>query len=344
MRMVKILPLLVVALLAGSCSAGSGDDGSNRYRWPPARRGHAMVTAADGTLLVFGGQSMASGSRVYLDDTWRFDPVRGTWESLAGPPPGARAQFAMAHDARSDATVVFGGYVGGEFTYSDTRVLAAGEWSRVEGAGPSGRAGAVAAYDAESGVVVVYGGAERPPRAELPLPETWVYDAGTASWNPVMVAESPPLRNEGHPTLFELAMVYDAQSDRIILLIGGEQTWAYDHNTTTWERRADPGLAADFMVAAAYDAGLDRVIAYGGAPTERTQETWAYDYERDTWSRIDTAASPGPLGDHAMAYSSVTGLTYLFGGSADLLVVADELTQRDELWAFDGADWSRVGP
>ena len=69
-----------------------------------------------------------------------------------------------------------------------------------------------------------------------------------------------------------------------------------------------------------------------------------YDYAEDTWTRVATSASPGPVGDHAMAYDPLRAMTFLYGGAQDLLPLDGESEVRRELWAFDGTDWRRVGP
>jgi hypothetical protein len=104
------------------------------------------------------------------------------------------------------------------------------------------------AYDVESGVLVRFGGAEwgrTDDGKHVGLEETWIFDAATMAWTEVSPPVSPP------PRQFPL-MVYDTQSDRIILFGGdtglsGEpygDTWVFDANTTTWDRDATAGVAS----------------------------------------------------------------------------------------------------
>lgn len=349
--------LLVIALLVSACSAGAATTSSppaiatvstaaatsatDVEATPVGRRSHAMTALGDGRLLVVAGRTVAGNSDVWLGDTWIFDTRTEEW-SAAGTIP-ARGQHAIAHDPGSDTTLLFGGYVGGTAVYGDTWAWHQDGWRRL---GPQttvpGRTGSALAFDAQSRKFVLFGGAERPFDAELPSNDTWIFDPTTSNWRQMAPPESPRPRSEGHPTLFELAMVYHDTADRMILLIGGEETWAYDLEGDRWEPRTGPGLEADFMVAAAYHATLDRVIVYGGAPTGRTTETWSYDYDADRWEEIVTSTSPGPVGDHAMTYDPATDAVYLYGGSADLLPLGPAPQPFTAMWAFDGSDWTLI--
>lgn len=330
--------------MATSTTAQSSDPATPTPQMrPEGRRSHGMVALDDGRLLIVGGQTTRGNSQIWLGDTWIYDLDRATWTQVQDV--AQRGQFALAHAADSSTSLLFGGYTGGNAVYEDTLVARDGRWTEVSPTtAPTGRTGSVAAYDLQSGVFVVFGGAERPrPRiAELPSNETWTYDATENVWRQMSPAASPRPASEGHPTLFELAMVYHPGVDRTILLIGGQETWAYDVDVDRWERRSDPGLRADFMVAAAYHAGLDRVIMYGGAPTSLTRETWSYDYAADEWTEVATRTRPGAVGDHAMTYDAVTDAVYLHGGSDDLIPLDTPQPAFAALWAFDGVDWRIV--
>jgi hypothetical protein len=308
--------------------------------------GHTMVALGDGELLVFGGRSYQGSAEIFLDDTWIYDTGTRLWREVAGPGPLARAQHAMAYDATRDEVLMFGGYVGGAFTYGDTWIFDIGgeRWQRLEPASaPTARAGAVAVFDAVADLFVMFAGAEEPPAAELPLAETWVFDPSRREWRMIDTPTTPVLVSEGHPTLFELAMVYDTSADRSVLLVAGESTWSYDAVEGTWQRvdaSATQGLGADYMTAAAYDAARNMTIAYGGAPVDRTEHTWAYDGQVDVWSVVD-GNGPGPLANHAMAYDETMEATYLFGGAAAVLVLDGVAPLSSDVWVLGDDGWER---
>ena len=317
-----------------------------RVPWPLPRRGHAMVADGAGRLVVFGGRSLAGTARTYLDDTWLYDTTNGAWTEVRSPDgPTLRSEYAMGWSGVPGTVVLFGGYTGDRFTYPGTWTFDGDAWTRVAPTtAPTPRAGAVLAWDPTEREVVMFGGAEEPTVAELPTDETWTFDPNSREWTRRRPPSSPRPMAEGHPTLFELALVHDTRVGRSILLIGGDETWSYDAGADVWERRSDPGLEADFMVAAAYDERLGRVVAYGGGPTSLSDETWLYDHVTDEWERVDTPNNPGRIGDHAMAYDPVTERTYLYGGGEDLLPLDGVGDVSSELWVFDGSDWTRLGP
>lgn len=309
-----------------------------------------MVSIGDGKLLVFGGQTLRGNSIAYLRDTWIYDAVGQSWAMVAEDGPAPRSQHAMAFDPVRNQVLVFGGYVGSSFTYGDTWLFDVENesWRRVEvDAGPSARAGSVAVFDDSADRFVMFAGAEEPPAAELPLAETWIFDPTTGLWTEQFTNQAPSLLSEGHPTLFELAMVYDSASRRSVLLVAGESTWVYDATTVAWAKvdaGLSQGLGADYMTAAAFDSSAGRTIAYGGAPTGRTSATWAYDSTADVWRTIGTASAvPGPIANHAMAFDATTSRVFLFGGAASVLTLDASNPITNALWAFDGGSWSPAG-
>jgi hypothetical protein len=316
---------------------------------PVARMGHAMVGIGDGELLVFGGRSFAGSSELFLQDTWIFDAVDHEWTLVAETGPLLRSQHAMAYDPSRDEVLVFGGYVGSSFTYGDTWLfdVATTTWRRLEPAeSPSARAGSVLAYDSAADIYVMFAGAEEPPAPELPLAETWKFDPGIGEWALLDTGVTPTLVSEGHPTLFELAMVYDSIAGRSVLLVAGESTWAFEASTAEWTRLDQGGtqqLGADYMTAAAFDQSAQRTVAYGGAPVGRTQSTWAYDYPANGWVEIP-GATPGPIANHAMAYDPLTEATYLFGGAEAVLVLDGAAPVVNSMWVHDDEGWQRIGP
>lgn len=312
---------------------------------PAARMGHAMVDVGGGRLLVFGGRSFQGNAEVFLNDTWIYDALANEWDLVATDGPQPRSQHAMAYDPATDQVLLFGGYVGSSFTYGDTWLFDVADlaWRRVDPAtSPSARAGSVATYDQAAAVFVMFAGAEEPPAAELPLAETWLFDPRLEDWEQVSTNQVPTLVSEGHPTLFELAMVYDTAERRSILMVAGESTWVFDATAVVWAKvdgGNTQGLGADYMTAAAYDAVEQRVVAYGGAPVSRTQGTWVF--QNDEWREVP-GPTPGPIANHAMTYAPDTESVYLFGGAEAVLVLDGVTPVVDGMWRLGAEGWSEV--
>lgn len=121
-------------------------------------------------------------------------------------------------------------------------------------------------------------------------------------------------------------MVYDSESDRIILFGGTYQsstfyneTWIGNPGANTWQMMsptiAPPARAFFYM---AYDSESDRAILFGGAPGTAANsffDTWAYNYNSNTWENLTDANNhPQARSSHIMAYDSESDRIVLFGG------------------------------
>lgn len=211
-------------------------------------------------------------------------------------------------------------------------------WTKMDPATPPpGRGEHGMAYDAESDRVILFGG-----WTGASNDETWAYDFNTDSWTNMAPSVRPSARS-AHP-----AMVYDSESDRIILFGGyvsgyggSDETWAYDFNSNTWTSMSPatrpPALSSHNM---AYDSESDRVILFGGLDKdrERRDETWAYDFNTNTWSKMTPTTGPSPRAVHGMAYDSESDRIILFGGYTG--------EYDDETWAYDfnNNTWTSMNP
>jgi hypothetical protein len=77
---------------------------------PSARRTGVTYDAANGTVILFGGdiRNGNRGAGIYLGDTWTWDGV--TWTQLfPAVAPAARATTCLTYDANLGAVVLFGG-------------------------------------------------------------------------------------------------------------------------------------------------------------------------------------------------------------------------------------------
>ena len=305
--------------------------------------GHGMVAIGNGDLLVFGGRAYQGTAEVFLNDTWIFNTSSGEWRELTGPAPLARSQYALAYDSTRGEVLLFGGYVGSTFTYGDTWLFSVEEesWRRLEpDVAPTARAGSVMTFDPAAEVYFMFAGAETPPAAELPEMETWSFDPDRRTWSLLETSTVPTLVSEGHPTLFELAMVHDTVGQRSVLMVAGESTWAFDGvDWAQLDPGATQGLGADYMTAAAFDAGRGVTVAYGGAPVERTQQTWLL--QDDVWMSL-AGDTPGPLANHAMAYDPATDAVYLYGGASAVLVLDGATPVTNDMWRLGEDGWHRV--
>ncbi|MFT3693131.1 MAG: hypothetical protein QM831_08310 [Kofleriaceae bacterium] len=107
----------------------------------------------------------------------------------------------------------------------------------------------------------------------------------------------------------------------------------------TWtERVIHPGTR--YAGAAAYDSHRDRVEVFGGLGTGTTLAD-LIEWDGETWIRPYQATAPSPRDTPAMAYDADLGVTLLFGGELQNLVV------YGDSWTWDGNTWrvvDGVGP
>jgi N-acetylneuraminic acid mutarotase len=245
--------------------------------------------------VITGGGPMAYDSqsdRIILflgfpsGQAWAYDFDTNAWTRMEGtetPPEMVGAR--MVYDAESDRMVLFGGMDPMSKTlFNDTWTydFDSNTWTKMEPqVSPPARHFHAMAYDDGSDRVILFGGS--PSRND-----TWAYDDNTDTWEELEPADTPADR-------LKCDMVYDPLSGRMILF-GGESglealddTWAYDYETNTWTELAPethPSKRA--LYAAVYSTGAERIILFGGGPSqdEYTDETWIYDPATNTWTNV----------------------------------------------------------
>ncbi|MFW9925675.1 MAG: Kelch repeat-containing protein [Candidatus Thorarchaeota archaeon] len=224
-------------------------------------------------------------------------------------------------------------------SFSDSRVTQFITSQEVEDF-PVGRANLMMAYDIESDVTIIYGGWKTP--APYELGDTWAYNLNNDSYTNMDPTVSPPVREVS-------SMVYDSQSDRIVMFGGMEDfettllrndTWLYDYNSNTWENVTTSGAPSPVHAfGMVYDTESDRVILFGGNVDPKFGDTWAYDVESNTWENMNPTTSPSPRYFHSMAYDEESDIVILFAGRSDGDKVADT-------WAYDynTNTWTDLAP
>ncbi|MFW9849114.1 MAG: kelch repeat-containing protein [Candidatus Thorarchaeota archaeon] len=249
--------------------------------------------------------------------------------------PLGRANLMMAYDIESDITIIYGGWKTPEpFELGDTWSYDFDNDSYTNlnpTISPPVREVSQMVYDSQSDKMVMFGGLEN-YNDLIYRKDTWTYDYNTNSWENVTTSVAPGARGA-------YGMVYDSESDRIILF-GGEQagvgifndTWAFDVETSTWEKM-NPAIfpSSRYFPSMAYDEESDRVILFSGRGVgpEKIASTWAYDYNTDSWQDLSPSTQPPWLRAHDMTYDNESDTIVLFGGSN-----VDDFAQ-DDTWLFD---------
>jgi len=263
--------------------------------------------------------------------------------------PGGRADAMVAYDNESDVTIIYGGWDDPDPWELDDTWAYSYNTNTFENMtttnSPGKREVSSFAYDSQSDLMVLFGGFTDFTGPVL-TNETWTYSYNTNTWTEMSPATAPIARNAA-------GMVYDAESDRMILFGGTSlltgyygDTWAYDIESDNWTRMSpatSPG--ARYFPAMAYDEESDRVILFGGRPEnaqlERTiDDTWAYDFNTDTWTELTPTTHPEARRAHSMVYNSAEDKMVLFAGSDD-----DDNALRDTwLYDYNSNNWTQASP
>ena len=248
--------------------------------------------------------------------------------------PDARGYHHMVYDAESDRIILFGGSRGGRPDLNDTWAydFNTSTWEKMMPTQSPDTFEGPMTYDAQSDRVILFQGSSID---FTPISETWAYDFNTDTWTDMEPAEGPS-------GLIGPRMVYDAESDRVILF-GGidaanistglkylDDTWAYDWDSNSWTKM-EPELVplGRNYHAMAYDSDSDRVIMWGGHTRPHKASVWSYDYNTDTWEELETSGAPEVGNYSSMVYVPETGKMVLFGG-----VDGDEVAHNDT-WAYN---------
>jgi hypothetical protein len=298
----------------------------------PASRARPALAydSQSGLLVMIGGGEEPEAP---ILSSWLFDPAVMNWRvAERGPISREREQRdgitfgllgpAVAYDAESDRTVLFGGTVltgesygwagaeslNEEIVLDETWVFDAdaNTWDHRRPAdSPAARGFHGMVYDPESDRILLWGGILEGTAGILtqnpPLdPDVWAYDYNTDTWTRHTNEDGP------FPIGFDSPITFDVESDRMVVVKSAAEVWDYDYNTNIWVGQppapAQPVNTA--YPALSYIGGdTDRIAVYGGClepvlfsfreysdfNAQCSNELWFYDLNTNTLEKI------GPL-------------------------------------------------
>jgi hypothetical protein len=261
--------------------------------------------------------------------------------------PAGREMHAMVHlpgvGPVADVTVLFGGRDSNGDALEDTWRFdcQTQSWSEVilppicgplNGFRPCARYNHAMARSPNGSRIVLFGGTD----GVNVYDDTWEFDPATNAWEfKSAVGPSPRF---GH------AMAYDVSQGRTVLF-GGEDAgdtflgdlWVYDGTDWTLLSCAEPTPTARTEHAMAYDAGLGRIILFGGTDlTGDLNDTWQLFLAGGalcTWTPCSSGVlTPSARSGHAMTYDPDRGRIILSGGSNPSSPIADTLMLMNCEW------------
>jgi hypothetical protein len=273
----------------------------SRINSPPARSYLAMTyDPGTGKIVMFGGYH-GSG---YLNDTWAFDGTTWTRVRTHGSPP-ARAAAQMAYDSVTGQVVLFGGFNGRNYL-GDTWLFdsSTSRWKRARTAHSPTPVTSPMVFTDPNGHVDVYGGYD----GQFYQYQMWQWTG--SDWNQLNLTALPFARSSA-------AVGVNANTGRAVLFggladINPVNTWTY--NGTRWTERF-PATQPLWVYAgsAAFDAGLNAVVLFGGGSGGVDQDT-TWKWSNGNWTQVLTTISPPAREGAGMVYHPLIGHVILFGG------------------------------
>lgn len=181
--------------------------------------------------------------------------------------------------------------------------------------------------------ILILGGFDAPGCC-LVADAAWVYGRRGA-WTAVELPELPPLNDAAFDTESGLLVLSTPGETRLTPYANGPPTFTLDPETGALAQMGPGGPDSLIGVNLAYDAGSDRVIAFGGWMDVSADDTWAYDVNTDTWTQMRPEISPPGRNFSAMAYDPVSDRVILFSAGG----------YRDT-WAYDydSDTWTNLKP
>lgn len=195
------------------------------------------------------------------------------------------------------------------------------------------------AYDSESDKIIMYSGVYFYDSTYTLVKDTWAYDFNENTWRKM---------SDGPTGRFGHNMVYDTESDRIIMFSGAymdngiqhfNDLWTYDYNTDRWtEQKPERMPPPRHYYQMAYHSRADRVVVWSGwTHSGEDRNIWTYDLNTNTWTEMKSMSGPEPGGYGSIVYDEESDRIVLFGGLHN---------GRSDTWTYDLEDhiWTKMAP
>ncbi len=273
-------------------------------------------------LVTYGGYTEFWGTQT--SETWIYDYNADQWQNKQPTTrPTAMLGHQMAYYDSLDRIILYGGFYfdGAENDYPQSETwsydINSNTWTNLQTViHPQKVAFHSMAYDSESDKIILFGGMLS---SNAKVQETWTYDFTANNWTNLQPTIQPPA------TAFH-SMVYDAESDQIILFGGETSTgasdaiWLYDYNTNEWWKKYPTSAPpASILRPIAYDIQSDRCIH------QEIGKTWLFRYGEEVKTtensetssmEITTDTSDDPSLDESTIEPTTQSSTnwYLFSG------------------------------
>ena len=239
----------------------------------PSPRGHSdmVYDSVNDRMILFGGQTTGNGTN---GETWAYDYNTNTWTNRnPATAPSPRWGYAMAYDAESAHTVIFGGYFYMEditWAYNYSTNIWENRNATMNASCLASRPPAMhlqgMAYDSTNDRIIMFG------QNSSIVYQTWAYDYNTNCWQLRGTTGQPTTAGQD-----EREMTYDSQSRLMVLESDTDETWTYDYATNTWTNQNPSPRPVVHHTGMAYIPSQNRIVLYGGRNAGgQAVETWQF--------------------------------------------------------------------
>lgn len=338
--MIAMHPIATLAVLL--LSAATAVAQSTTWTSFADRRGHAMARGPNGTVVMFGGQSMTSGEA--LRDTVQLTGSQPSW-SAGQDGIEARSEHAMTAALVSGQPryVVFGGLNNGGTPTNTTWRYDGSAWGDpVSGPSPSPRSKHTMVTHLGTQIIYLFGG----DSGTGSLGDLWAFDPTTLQWQALQPTGTAPSPRSDH------CMAYCSDNQRIYVFGGPSLTdnamYEYTPATNSWIRKPASGTAPSPAplsrreAAMTYVDGAQQIILFGGTRTGTALgDTWLYDPGHDRWSEL-TFQQPTPPArfGHAVSRLVSPNRIALLGGTNS----ANAIFEATWVWDANSYEWAEELP
>ncbi|UCH89560.1 MAG: hypothetical protein JSV49_02630 [Thermoplasmata archaeon] len=243
-----------------------------QFGGPSSRCSALVVYDTESDLLwVYGGRDRANPSGTQYNDLWAYNPGNDQWTQKSSG-PGARSDAAGVFNPNTGEIIVYGGYIGGtEFSSNQVFVYNTQTDNWIMKKSYTKRYYHGAAWCPKTNSMFVYGGAVIWSGDYTYVTELNEYFPATDTW-----VNRTPTTKRVRPVV-----VWDTLNNKLIVHGGGEpdrnDTWVYDTDTDSWERKSDGPNPARDRVGGDWDPVRNRLVTFGGTINEvRTDDVFVY--------------------------------------------------------------------
>jgi hypothetical protein len=271
---------------------------------------------------VCNGVSTVEDNEEWDGNQWNPKSVKTNIGRVYGP--------AMAFDESRQVTLLFGGNPVSSTTPRNQLWAFNGDWNDFVDPNlvPPARSLASFHTDLANNRILLFGGVD----PTITYADLWQYQFG--KWQRIVTNNVPPQQCTSPASAFD--------TNRHTLQVLCSDSGIHEFDGTDWKdfgslTKIPPARLFSSM---SYDENLKKTVLFGGYITDYINQTWTWD--GTAWSQIEHDQPP-QRASASMWFDPHLNRTVLFGG-VGRAKTQDRVTRFNDMWQFDGTNWSEIKP